>query len=176
MKLVILALLFTLNLYAESDISELPTFICDSGDCGPAQTKILNNFLKASLVKIKSEKVYSGECYHLSETTDTNKIQYGVAYFVPQGKDLYWDGVFSFFYETNPFKDLTIKGAQEKFGKVTDNEVNKFTKLRDYLFINYGDEEHFTRYWMRTNKDQSQLYILGYWGIDHRILCQYQNN
>lgn len=173
---ILLSLLFSMNAFAQSDISELPTYICDSGDCSVKQLQILKKFEKATSAKINSQNVYSGECYHLSASNDANQVQYGMAYIVPKNGDLFWDGQFSFFYENNPYKDLSAATAREKFGNIEENEKNKFSILKDYLFINYGDEENFTRYWMRTNSDQSHLFVLGYWGIDHRVLCDFSKN
>ncbi len=157
--------------YSFDEISSLPSFFCDEVGCSQYQTKILEQFLKSKKNTVEKEAVYSGKCYHLGQNYDGQYAHHAVIYIVPSQNEMFWSGTFSFFNESNPYRKVTVEEARKQFGEIEKDPYHQFEKKVDYLFKNFGDEEKFFRYWMRLSDNQKHLYVLGFWGLDHRVAC-----
>lgn len=161
---------------ADSNINEIPSYICDEVKCSKYQKEILASFLDSSNFEVNTPNVFSGKCYHLSNEYDGTFAHYGVAYIAKKADNFFWGSEFAFFYDKNPYASMKVSDAVTKFGDITGNDYNQFEVADNALFKNYGNDQSFTRYWIRTNKLKSKLYLISMWGINHRVFCELKKN
>lgn len=156
--------------------SGLPTNVCYQEFCGPQQERIWSRFQSYSgLDQERTPGVYSGICFHNSPTLDGDRVHYG-AILIDRAKDrLFFDGRFSFFTQSNPYAQLSVDKARERFNKLFD-PTHELEISRTFAFVNFQDKYAARRYWFRQDEINDRLVLVAYFGPLHTILCDMQRN
>lgn len=118
--------------------------------------------------------VASGECFHLASYLNPDTIHFGVMLIDRNDSGLRMGGSFGFFYPENPYKDLTLEQARDRFLNDGGHQVEIFP---DYLFANLypnNPPEKQWKYWYRKSKDS--YFVKTDWGTDHTVICEMKKN
>ena len=95
---------------------EMPHNLCEAEPCSLQQKNIWNSFSTGSTVGSSDlEHVFSGECYYRSPGYGSDKTQYGIALLEKDGQKVFFNGAFSFFFESNPYAGWTTEQAKKHF-------------------------------------------------------------
>jgi hypothetical protein len=103
---------------------------------------------------------FSGSCYHLSYLYDKNHEHHSAFIFEKNGRDLMADGIFTFFYEEDPFSKMSSLELKNWFINNKSKMVKTIKKFNhvELQFLGPGSDYH---YWFRNNQNNSKLYLIG---------------
>lgn len=161
MKNIFIFLFFiSLNLFAQVENPE--TFCEDSGLCSEKMIQMTEEFKKNKSIDFLSTELtgYSGECYHLSNSDDPEQKQHAAFVFEKRNQSYFADGEFAFFYEENPYLNLTT----EEFRKKLLSSEDRFRPIevqenQAVLGIDFDSAD--LKYWFRSSEDQKNLNLIG---------------
>ncbi len=154
----------------------LPTNVCYEEFCGPSQQRIWNGFKSSyGLDRELSPGFYSGVCFHNSPILNGDRAHHGGILIEKSGDGLFFDGRFSFFTERNPYIHLSMNSARKRFDKLLDPSHELKIK-RTFAYISLEDKFVSRRYWFRQDKLNGRLFLVGYFGPLHTILCDLKRN
>ncbi|OFZ28732.1 MAG: hypothetical protein A2622_06515 [Bdellovibrionales bacterium RIFCSPHIGHO2_01_FULL_40_29] len=159
MKIILFLLILTA--YCLAFTQENPAEFCTNNEfCTPQMVEISRLYQNGNLDFTSSDATaFSGACYHLNHLYNPTIEHHAGFAFEQVDSGLYAGGIFSFFAETDPFKDLTaeelthwLKSSSSKFKKtaITDG----------HLELEYIYPESEIRYWFRGTP-QGGLAIIG---------------
>ncbi|MDH3670820.1 MAG: hypothetical protein OES46_06580 [Gammaproteobacteria bacterium] len=145
----------------------LPTNVCTGSFCGLAQREIWNRFENATGLDVGLiPSVYSGSCYHNSPIVDPHIRHFGGMLIDKLDGQVFFDGKFSFYEETQPYARLNVETARVQFGERRD-----VTLREEFAYAEASDSLKPFRYWFRQDASGDGLLLVGYFGYQHTILC-----
>ena len=166
--LFICLMLFSFSSRAEL-LQEVPDYYCSDEfyNCGNETKAIVSEYFAANQVISSSEEsLYVGSCYMVSENYHNDKEHYGYLYFRPQNDGVGFFGSFAYFYESNPFSDLTVEKAGGLNPKNSDYLV-QFKNSHAQIDTNIDPP---WQYFIREM--QGSIKVIGYWGLNDSIVCR----
>lgn len=179
MKLFVLSVVMifgALSSFAQNQSPKLPGGLCSnpSQPCSPRQLEILKQFETSSTAPAlpATHSLYQGGCYMLSSIYSADHEHFGFIY-VRSQENSKWDfnGQFGFFYQQNPYKQMTPADAAVKFPEISKNTVQARTD--DWLVE--IDTKNNWRYFARQT-EEGKIALIGLWGIYDAILCEMTEN
>ncbi len=145
-----------------SSVSEDPSLFCHKNpNCTDKMNKISQNFKKGNVLFAKENLIgFSGACFHLSYLYDSLHEHHGAFVFEKNQNDLMADGIFLFFYPSDPFNNMTSQELKDWFieSKSTMVKTNVKASVVELQFLGEGSDYH---YWMRSDKSNSKLFVIG---------------
>jgi len=174
MKLLMLFSLLSFSVFA---FAEDPSTFCDENPyCTDKMNQItseykLGNDQFASLPL----SAFSGGCYHLSPLYESSHEHHGAFIFERSQDDLMTDGIFSFFYEQDPFDGVSALEMKAWFQSQNSTMVQTVQRNNQIELQFLGDQSDY-HYWFRNNKQQTKLLVIakqqssGYSGL---IFCEF---
>lgn len=138
--------------------------------CSDQQMQIWNEF-KTATAPATTSHVYSGTCYVSGRSYDSSRAQHGVTLFDVVAEDMHYAGRFSFFASKNPYESWTLETARKELADIGDKK--RTVVMHDsYGQIDFDPgQQTIWRYYFRADKDSQKLYVIGFWGLNHRVLC-----
>ena len=145
----------------------LPMNVCSDPFCDPVQREIWNRFQNATGLKlVLVPSVYSGVCYHDSPSYNPHIPQFGGVLIDKSDGQVFFQGRFSFYKQTNPYANLSIKAARKRFPE--QYEVILYDL---FAYADPSDTQAPFCYWFRQEENTNDLLLVGYFGWNHTILC-----
>ncbi|MBK26518.1 MAG: hypothetical protein CME70_21135 [Halobacteriovorax sp.] len=142
--------------------------VCGLDSCTVKMKSILNEYQEGS-TDMELPGVFSGECFHKSRMYNPNHAHYG-GILVDKNDKLYFGGSFYFFAPDNPYRDLDIDSARERF-KIKYEEKYLVTKKDTGFYVDLNpDQIPLWRYYF-SQKD-GLINLIGVWGVEHIMFCQ----
>jgi hypothetical protein len=170
-------ILVSLNIFAKN--SNPLDFCHQIGNCTSKMLEITKEY-KVGNGKFTKENLsaFSGSCYHISPLYDPDHEHHGAFYFENENKEFKIDGIFSFFFEADPYQDLNSEGVKELFlqrGSVPFKAIKKMDHAELWIKSTKPSDFH---YWFKTNQDQSKMFLIGmqFSGTDPNfVFCELNN-
>jgi hypothetical protein len=156
-----LSILLGLLLFCQLSWSLDPSTFCDANaDCTQDMKNVVEAYKQGnSSFANLNLSAYSGDCWHLNFQYDANHTHHGAFAFEKNGKVLMTSGVFSFFWEQDPYANLTAEELKTKLQNMgSPAAIN--TEL-DPLTLEYLYPETEIVYWFRSSADSKQLTVIG---------------
>lgn len=147
-----------------------PANLCYNG-CSKGEQTIWDRFQASRFADNSaalSPAVFSGVCYHSGYGYDPEHTHYGMIYLTG---DLFFEGMFAFFYDSDPYANLTLADAQAQFPDA-QNEKNRVARGELSGIADFSTPDQLWRYWVRSSVDGQTLYVIGMWGVSHDIFCR----
>jgi hypothetical protein len=155
----VLILLTSLHLMAQEHTD--PSIFCDEiGFCTQSMLNITKGF-KAGDTEFSKNKLsgFSGSCYYISPFYDQNHEHHGAFLFEKSPKALMATGIFSFFAEQDPYKEMNSVELKQWF----INRNSRFSETivtSNQVELRYLTEESDIHYWFRSSSDGKQIFII----------------
>jgi hypothetical protein len=141
-------------------------------DCTDAQRETVSRFWQGITPTISAiESVYSGTCTMVSSSYDPAHVHFGYIDFRKQGTDYGFHGEFGYFYETNPYSNLTIAEAHKRQPQDSPYILN-FRENDIRIIVN--ESVQYQYFFRQTSPDQ--LVMIGLQGIYDSIICDLHLN
>lgn len=168
MKKIILVLFFILSFSPHFNLrasEENPSTFCDQNtQCTDKMRKIVLEYKSGN--KQFSQLIndtpmgFSGSCYHISYLYDSNHEHHGAFIFERSGNDLMTDGVFNFFFNEDPYQQMTSFELKTWFLQSNSQMSLALEKTNqiELQFLGNGSDYH---YWFRNNKKNNKLMLIG---------------
>jgi hypothetical protein len=145
----------------------LPTNVCFGHFCGSVQQEIWNRFQGANGLKlVLIPSVYSGICYYDSSSYNPHTPQFAVVLIDKVHGHMFFHGKFSFHKKINPYADLSVEAAKERF-----TESFEVTTYDIFAYAESSNSLAPYRYWFRQEAGTNDLLLVGYFSYDNTILC-----
>ena len=136
-------------------------------DCSQASQDIVKNYFAAGApVASLDETLYAGSCYMVSSSYNKDHEHFGYLYFRQREGKLDFFGAFSYFFEENPYLNMTIAEAR---ALNPDNSQYQILEIAEHWRVDTNIDPPW-QYFMRESN--SKLYVIGFWGIDDSITCE----
>lgn len=166
--LTAIVLLFSQLLSASPSLPMAP---CNGRDCSTPMLSMVNNFYNGSVITGQLPVVASGSCYHASVHYSSSKEHYGVIYLLNKegSNDIYFNGSFGFFFDQNPYADITTANAQQKF---TEPFKKSFVTENGNLVADYSTQDTLWIHFLRHNSINNRYYLISYFGVSHMMTCE----
>lgn len=124
--------------------------------------------------------VYSGICFHEADNRDPFYPHHGVVLIDNVNGKRHFGGEFSFFAETNPYRELDVKAARTRMPwfYAADHEIRwKNDHARILLNPERESYEHVNYFIKKGHEDNDMLLLIGYWkGAAYRVFCELRMN
>lgn len=146
-------------------------------NCSLEQRDIWAEYTRALPLKNKAaqEAVFTGECFHSSDQFENNVRHYGLAYLKPTPKGLHYAGRFSFFYTADPYAEIDLEQARLEFPEIEQKRF-RLQQSEDFSFIDFNPSQTpIWQYYLRLSEDEQNLFVIGFWGTSHQLLCRLRN-
>ncbi|MBX3039360.1 MAG: hypothetical protein KF789_01470 [Bdellovibrionaceae bacterium] len=140
--------------------------LCSGGGCTPKMQEIQNSFSSGTEFNpllAGPTASYSGSCYYMMRSINPNQEHHG-GFILWRNEDdaMHFNGVFHFFAKSDPYEGMT---GEEMFKQIrsrstTPHPVREETTQGHVLIASESANLH---YWMRTNADGSEMYLLSLW-------------
>lgn len=143
---------------------------CDSQwyDCSEASADIVKNYRAGQGVELNGDELlYAGSCYMVSRHYHKDHAHHGYFYFRKNAGAVDFFGLLSFFSEENPYENLTLEDARQLNPKASQYQI-KISQSEWRVDTNI---EPPWQYFMRELN--SKLYVVGFWGYDDSINCEF---
>ena len=130
---------------------ELPENWCSSENCHPSQEKMWDSF-QTGFAPDWSQlpAVYSGSCFHVDPYMDSEIEQHAGFLIDTKDNGIAFTGVFSYFAKSNPFADMDVKAARQRWSKTGDQR--RIEQHTNYSFYNANPGvQNPNLYWIRQN-------------------------
>ncbi|HRO67167.1 MAG TPA: hypothetical protein PL182_06365 [Pseudobdellovibrionaceae bacterium] len=140
--------------------------LCSNGGCTQKMTEIQNAFASGTEFNpllAGPTAAYSGSCYYMMSSIDPNHENHG-GFVLWRDEDdvMHFNGVFHFFAKSDPYEGMTggemFKLIRSK--STTPHPVREETTMGHVIIASETANLH---YWMRTNSDGSEMYLLSQW-------------
>lgn len=175
----VLAFLFLtfVSFRAQAQLPELPPNACYEG-CTQNMTEILQGFENNPHIPDMTPGVYSGSCYHLSESYDPNHEHFSVVMIDESQGQPYFSTIFSFFAENNEFATWSLDEARKNMNSYwKENGKMNLTSNAARIDVLHEDGSPAYLYWLRQNPETKTLYYITYaGGIYLKSFCKLTKN
>ena len=137
------------------------TFCTQNNLCTDKMVEISKDY-KNGNINFTTENLsgFSGSCFHISSLYDSNHEHHGAFIFERSDKDLMADGIFMFFYDTDPFKEMNSIQLKDWFTTNNSQMVKTIQKRKQIEMQFLGDNSDY-HYWFRNNKRNNHLALIG---------------
>ena len=153
--------------------AQLPTSICTGKFCNLAQERMWDSFQSAGGLDMPLiPSVYSGICYHHSPYLDPDQINYAAVLIDDLDDRVGFDARFSFNQTDNPYRELNVTMAARRFARGMDGTRALELYPRHAYADLTGPLGGPFRYWLRQHAQDQRLFLVGYFGFRHTILCE----
>ena len=142
--------------------AELPQHPCNGRDCSPSMHKMVEHFDQSLPIEtLDQPTVFSGECYHAGYGYDSNKTQHGMILLdqIDNSDKIWFNGVFTFFYKENPYKDHNVEQARKVFPHL--NKAHLVNSPQNISVADFSTDDTIWIYFIRQNPENGDLIILG---------------
>jgi hypothetical protein len=138
-----------------------PTTICNGGVCSEPMTNIVDGYSHGVAgFADQSLTGYSGKCFHLSNQFDPNYAHHGGFIFAKNENELGITGAFNFFYNEDPYQDMSAEQMQDYFVKGGSKlSPGKETSTEVQLAHIYDETD--IRYSYRSDDSKKNLFVIG---------------
>ncbi len=162
MKVILFVLMFVCNLaFAAYEAPEILENACDNKSCTPQMQAIYDSFLSQPQAPMHIPGMYSGVCYHQSQSLAPDTAHYVGVLFDRLGERFYMAPVFQYFGEENSMKDWSLTEARKEMSPDWKNygpmKVHPTSATQAVL-----DEQGYPVYiyWARQNPETKTVYML----------------
>jgi hypothetical protein len=154
--------------------------LCSGPRCTDAMRAVVTDYENASTFWAPEDlpQVASGSCYHIHANLDPNHEHHGMFLFDVFDGQPGFNGVFSFFAETNPYEGITVEQARTR---LYGGEAPRLTPLifengQGLGLIPSATAKFY--YWFKVNSETRELYLLSLWafnegGSSQRAFCRF---
>ena len=157
--LIISLLIISLGVMARE---ENPAKFCNQNpECTQKMIEISNDYQNGN--KLFSKEIldgFSGECFHLSSLYESKHAHHGAFIFEQSGRDLMADGIFTFFYNEDPFIAMNSIELKDWFISQNSHMVKTIKKLNQIEMQFLGDTSDY-HYWFRSHPKTGKLLVIG---------------
>jgi hypothetical protein len=151
-------------------LPEVPASFCSPMDdrCSAQARAITRSYFSGSMPRAEvDEMLFVGSCYFLNQNYDPAHEHYGYVYLQRKNGRYMFDATFSFYYQTNPYEDMTIEQARARAPADTKQWIVEANNhWRADLEVD-PPWQHF----LRQNSSGS-IDMIGLWGIDAAMTCR----
>ncbi len=146
---------------------------CDSFLCSQPQQDISAQYESALPISPQSPpSLYSGNCFHTAFGYDNNDTHHAMVLLDRKDGATYFFGQFAMFNKADPYLSLNIDKARE-YLKVDYSPKHILTLNPTEGFIEFNPNmPPIWQYYVRTNSDESKLFLYGRWSLTHSLLCE----
>ncbi len=140
-------------------------------DCSAFSLKILGNYNSGHTPLLNAEEaLYSGSCYMVSSTYNKDHEHFAYLYFRKNNEKIDFFGAFSFFYEENPYKKMSLEEA-----RLLNSEPSKYqvTSSATEWRVDTNIDPPW-QYFIRET--ELKLYVIGFWGYNDSLTCEFEKN
>lgn len=161
--------------FANAQEPQVPSSLCNPHyyQCTEKQIDFVKKFQEQghSVTLPANAGVYSGTCSVLGEQYDPAHEHHAYVFLKKVKNQYLMNGEFAFFYQENPYAQLTIAQAE----KLTYGKVLPLARPREKDIYVDIDEASVYYYFIREITDSS-LSMIGYWGVNDIVLCSLNIN
>ncbi len=162
MKFILLVVCIFSNLaFAAYEAPETLKDACDNKTCTPQMQAIYDSFLSQPQAPMHIPGMYSGVCYHQSQTLAPDTTHYVGVLFDRLGEGFYMAPVFQYFGEENSMKDWSLAEARKEmspdwkdYGPMKIHPTSATQSVLD------ADGYPVYIYWARQNPESKAVFLL----------------
>jgi hypothetical protein len=170
MKQIIFISLLALTLSAQAQLEDDPSTFCakNGSHCTEKMRSITDQYNAGNSDFTKEDLIgFSGSCYHISETYDKNHEHHGAFLFArdKNNQTLATTGIFSFFAEQDPYKEMNSVELRDYFVK-TNSRFSKAIEKPNQVELQYLSERADLHYWFRTNPQTGKFLLIASQAIE----------
>lgn len=166
---ILLLLLLSKSAYAEL-LNEVPADFCDPSAyaCSSHSKQTTADYFSGHAPSMKSDEVlFVGSCYILGEGYNPEQEQFAYVYLRKNNSKIDFYAAFSFFYETNPYENMTLLDARERNTNPAEEQI---LDLNNHWVANLDRDppwQHFIR-----ESDNGNFSMIGFWAAKISVTCQ----
>jgi hypothetical protein len=169
MKFIPLLTLLVISLNVFASFEDPKTFCSETGACTSKMLEITSNYSEGNAdFSRKTPMAMSGACYHLSPTYYPEREHHGGFLFERQGKDLMSTGIFSFFSDTDPYRNMSYDEMKADLAK-TSAPFSKTIEKHDQVELQYLTHRSDLHYWFRSSLDGKKVYMISKQAIEEYL-------
>ncbi len=158
MKLLICSLLLLGALNLQAAPIEQPENFCADTECTSEMLNISQKYATGTTAFVEKEiSGYSGVCYHLNPSYYPEHAHHGAFVFEQSNKQVLTNGIFSFFYASNPFENMSTTELKQYLG----NSFDPVSVAPGQVDLSYISSQANLHYWFRSSPDLKNLYVIG---------------
>lgn len=115
--------------------------------------------------------VASGECFHLSDQYSPHVAHHGIVLLEEVAGETRMGARFGQFFPENPYRHWGLETARKELPAKYSLELTAEFAFSD---MNPGQSPLWL-YWVKRAAS-GKIYVFGYWGVFHRVLCELSAN
>ena len=137
-------------------------FCSGNSDCSEKMIEIANLYKNGTNTLSQQSLIgMSGACYHISSLYDKEHEHHGAFVFERASNGAFeTTGLFSFFAEEDPYKNLNAPQMKEWFIR-NNSRFTKAIENSEQVEIRYLTDESDIHYWFRGNNDNNVVTVIG---------------
>ena len=142
-------------------VDENPATFCDENPFCTEKMNLITSEFKLGNNQFASLPLsaFSGGCFHINSLYDSAHEHHGAFFFERSQNDLMTDGIFSFFYESDPFDGVSALEMKEWF-QSQNSKMAKAIEQKNSVELQFLGDQSDYHYWFRNNKEQTKLLVI----------------
>ena len=158
---ILILVLFVTGFSFRALSEDAATFCDETVECTPVMKNISKKYSAANtdFVNLK-ESAYSGACYHINQQYNSKTKHHGAFAFEKSGSQILSGGVFAFFYDEDPYKNLSGHQLNEWL-KTNSSAFQAIAVSKAEAKLEYLNPNSNISYWFRSSADKNSLFVIG---------------